>query len=201
MKIIRTEVLVNSGKFFNTDQFQAVLNEIRDAISKVVWPLDSQYFSINPVKKGNGVKPIKNGCMIHLESLGWRLEERLRISSDMRPGPLDAVKMLPDGRLLALEWETGNISSSHRALNKMTLGILEGALAGGILILPSRRMYNFLTDRIGNFQEIEPYFPQLKRPDISNGFLAVIEIEHDLEDQNSPLIPKGTDGWAEFQGI
>lgn len=200
MKIIRTEVLVNSGHFFNTDQFQAVFNEIRDAISKVVWPLGSQYFSIKPVKKGNGVKPIKNGCMIHLESLGWRLEERLLISSGMRPGPLDAVKTLPDGRLLALEWETGNISSSHRALNKMTLGILQGALAGGILILPSRKMYNFLTDRIGNFQEIEPYFPQLKRPDISNGFLAVIEIEHDLEDQNSPLIPKGTDGWAEFQG-
>lgn len=200
MKIIRTEVLINSGQFFNTAQFHTVLNEIADSISKVVWPLGSQSFSINPVKKGNGVKPIKNGCMEHLESLGWRLEERLQISRNMRPGPLDAVKTLPDGRLLALEWETGNISSSHRALNKMTLGILEGALAGGILILPSRKMYNFLTDRVGNFQEIEPYFPQLNRPDIKNGYLAVIEIEHDFEDQNSPLIPKGTDGWAEFQG-
>lgn len=199
MKITRTETLINSGPFFNTCEFQANLLEIADAISQVVWPLGSQYFSINPVKKGNGVKPIKIGCMMHLESLGWRLEERLKITSDMRPGPLDAVKQLADGRLLALEWETGNISSSHRALNKMTLGILAGVLAGGILVLPSRKMYRFLTDRIGNFQEIEPYFPQLRREDINNGYLAVIEIEHDFEDPNSPLIEKGTDGWAEFQ--
>jgi len=199
MKIKRTEVLINSGDFFNTVQFQATLNEIKQSISRVVWPLESQYFSINPVKKGNGVKPIKNGCMSRLKNLGWHLEERLQISSNMRPGPLDAVKTFPDGRRLALEWETGNISSSHRALNKMTLGILEGALVGGVLILPSRNMYRFLTDRVGNFQEIEPYFTQLRRPDITNGYLAVIEIEHDFEDGDSPLIPKGTDGWAEFQ--
>lgn len=200
MKITRTEILINSGGFFNTQQFNDVLAEIEESISKVVWPLNSQYFSINPTKKGNGVKPIKNGCMSHLEGLGWQLEERLRITSTMRPGPLDAVKTLSNGSVLALEWETGNISSSHRALNKMVLGILEGALTGGILILPSRAMYKYLTDRIGNFQEIEPYFPQWRRPDISNGYLAVIEIEHEYEDENSPLIPKGTDGWAEFQG-
>ncbi|QOH80997.1 restriction endonuclease [Plesiomonas shigelloides] len=200
MKVTRFEVLINSGEFFSTKQFNKVLKEINDAISQVVWPINSTHFSINPVLKGNGVKPIKNGCMSHLEKQGWKLEERLKISRAMRPGPLDAVKALPNGGLLALEWETGNISSSHRALNKMVLGMLEGALCGGVLILPSRNMYKYLTDRIGNFQEIEPYFPQWKRPDISNGFLAVIEIEHEYENKDVPLIPKGTDGWAEFQG-
>ncbi|WP_197484920.1 hypothetical protein [Methylomonas koyamae] len=108
-------------------------------------------------------------------------------------------KKLSNGTIFALEWETGNISSSHRALNKMVLGILKGALIGGILILPSRNMYKYLTDRIGNFQEILPYFPTWKNMEISNGYLAIIEIEHDFKDTNAPLIPKGTDGWAEFQ--
>mgnify|MGYP001384727261 CR=1 FL=1 len=59
-------------------------------------------------------------------------------------------------------------------------------------------MYNFLTDRIGNYQEIAPYFPVWKSLNIDRGYLAVIEIEHDFEDENSLLISKGTDGWAEF---
>lgn len=199
MKIKRVEVLINSGGYFSTKQFNNVLKEVNDAISQVVWPINSLHFSINPVKKGNGVKPIKSGCMSHLETQGWQLEERLKITSTLRPGPLDAVKTLPNGGLLALEWETGHISSSHRALNKMVLGMLEGALCGGLLILPSRDLYKYCTDRIGNFQEIEPYFPVWKRSDISVGFLAVIEIEHEYEDENVPFIPKGTDGWAEFK--
>lgn len=199
MKIVKIEVLINHGEFFNSRKFSDLLNEINIAISKVVWPLGAQSFTINPKKKGNGVKPIKNGCMDHLEESGWELEKRLRISNDMRPGPLDAVKELSDESIFALEWETGNISSSHRALNKMALGILQGELAGGILILPSRNMYSFLTDRIGNFQEIAPYFPVWKSLNITSGYLAVIEIEHDFEDVDSPLIPKGTDGWAEYQ--
>ncbi|WP_311065625.1 restriction endonuclease [Halomonas sp. DWK9] len=200
MKIVKTEVLISHGDFFNSKAFKDVLAEIETAISKVVWPLDTQSFSINPKAKGNGVKPIKTGCMEHLQETGWELEKRLRISGDMRPGPLDAVKELTNGTTFALEWETGNISSSHRALNKMALGILKGVISGGILILPSRKMYKYLTDRVGNFQEISPYFPVWKSLDISNGHLAVIEIEHNLEDSESPLIPKGTDGWAEFQG-
>ena len=33
----------------------------------------------------------------------------------------------------------------------------------------------------------------------SSDILAVIEIEHDFEDEKSPLIPKGTDGLANYQ--
>jgi len=199
MKIVKTEVLIKQGAYFESSEFNELLTEIETAISKVVWPVGADHFAINPKRKGNGVKPIKNGCMDHLQQSGWELERRLRISTDMRPGPLDAVKELPNKSNFALEWETGNISSSHRALNKMVLGMLKNALTGGILILPSRKMYNFLTDRIGNYQEISPYFPVWENMKIDEGYLAVIEIEHDIEDASSPLIPKGTDGWAEFQ--
>ena len=199
MKVTRNKELINSGDYFKSQQFNDVLAEIKESISKVVWPIGSQCFSIKPVKNGNGVKPIKDGCISHLEGLGWRLEERLGMTSSMRPGAIDAVRTLSNGHLFALEWETGHISSSHRALNKMLLGILEGELTGGVLILPSRSTYKFLTDRVGNFQEIEPYFHVWERQDIHNGYLAVIEIEHEYEDENSPLIPKGTDGMAKFQ--
>jgi len=92
--------------------------------------------------------------MQHLSSLGWGLETCLDIATLRRPGPIDAT--IPVGnRLFCMEWETGNISSSHRALNKMALGILKGLLIGGALVLPTRAMYKYLTDRVGNFAEIE----------------------------------------------
>ncbi|WP_197484918.1 hypothetical protein [Methylomonas koyamae] len=94
MKIVKIEVLFKSGEFFNSPEFNLLLSEIEMAISKVVWPPNAQSFTINPTKKGNGVKPIKNGCMEHLAESGWILENRLRISSDMQPGPLDATKKI-----------------------------------------------------------------------------------------------------------
>jgi hypothetical protein len=95
-----------------------------------------------------------------------------------------------------LEWETGNISSSHRALNKIALGILRGIFIGGALVLPTRAMYKYLTDRIGNYDEIEPYFELWKKLPIKKGLLLVIAIEHDSVNGSVPRIPKGTDGRA-----
>lgn len=175
------------------------LSEIREAISEVDWPDGSGSFSIYPERKGNGVKPIKAKCMSYLKKCGWTLEEKMKITGESRPGPIDAVKHVSDERYIALEWETGNISSSHRAVNKMVVGILKGMLLGGILILPSRKLYKFLTDRIGNFQELEPYFSVWENVTIDNGFLTIVEIEHDEASDAVPKIPKGTDGWAKHQ--
>ncbi len=99
--------------------------------------------------------------------------------------------------MFAVEWETGNVSSSHRALNKMTLGIRDDILCGGILVLPSRRLYELLTDRIGNYREVAPYFDIWRHCDVAKrGILAVLEIEHDREDPSAPALTKGTDGYA-----
>lgn len=104
----------------------------------------------------------------------WEIEKRLDILSSSRSGPLDAAIKLQDGSFFAVEWETGNISSSHRALNKMCLGLLNGMLSGGgALILPSRDFYQYLTDRIGNYLELKPYFPVWQQLSI-NGFLASV---------------------------
>jgi hypothetical protein len=196
MKVTRREVLINKGSFPAKKQF---LSEIETAITKVVWPLGTSKFSVNPTPKGNGVKPIKDACMQHLEQNGWKLEQRLRILTDAKPGPLDAAKIVGSSQHFALEWETGNISSSHRALNKMACGMLENKLVGGVLVLPSRPFYTYLTDRVGNFQELSPYFSMYKSLNLQQGFLAVYEIEYDELDSAVPLIPKGTDGMAKYQ--
>ncbi|MDQ8432412.1 hypothetical protein Q3D33_05780 [Enterococcus faecium] len=161
------------------------------------------YSGINEVnsyskKHPNGVKPIKDAFVKYLESQGWVSELRYGLGvTQKRPGPIDSV-FVNGASSVAVEWETGNISSSHRAINKLVIGLLEKNIIAGILILPSRAMYNHLTDRIGNFQELEPYFPVWKEANynIAEGFLCVYEIEHDeLTDDASYKIKKGTDGW------
>ena len=196
MKIIKFEFLIQSGNFANSEELGIILKEVKNAIQSVTWPKDCDKFILYPEKKANGVVPIKTNCMDYLKRHHWMLEHRMAIASRLKPGKIDAVKKLSDGRFFAIEWETGNISSSHRALNKMAVGLIDGILSGGILILPSREMYQYLTDRIGNFAEIKPYFPVWQNLLIKEGVLAVIEIEHDLLSLKVPRIKKGTDGRA-----
>lgn len=187
--------MIWSGEFADSQLSETVEREICDSISKAVWPPGGTDFRIQPKRKGNGAKPIKTACVENLrDKYGWELEKRVSIGTGMGAGPIDAVRATPWGPF-ALEWETGNISSSHRALNKIAVGLIQGRLAGGALILPTRKLYVYLTDRLGNYTELEPYFP-LWAHVIANGSLWVFAIEHDAEDNSVPLIPKGTDGRA-----
>lgn len=196
MKIVQIKFLIKSGLFHQSAEFETIFAEIKDAILSVSYPEGRDQFVLYPVKNANGVVPIKKGFLGFLDSNKWMLEHRMSIASRLRPGPVDAVKQLPDGRFFAVEWETGNISSSHRALNKMAVGLLDGILAGGVLILPSRNMYTYLTDRVGSYSEIEPYFPVWRNLAVNEGVLSVIEIEHDAESMDVAPIGKGTDGRA-----
>ena len=49
--------------------------EIRNGIIAVVWPENSDSFSINPTRKGNGVRPIKNRFMNHISKHGYDVNE------------------------------------------------------------------------------------------------------------------------------
>lgn len=200
MKIIRTEVLIDAGGFSASPEWAEIQEQFTKAIHSVEWPPGSGSFTLHdqPGKKrgeGNGVKPIKNACMRHLKANGWSLETPVDIAAVKRPGKMDATRRV-GAQLFCVEWETGNISSSHRAINKMALGLMDGILVGGVLILPTRKMYNYLTDRVGNFREIEPYFPLWRSIPVREGILAAIAIEHDAVSTDVPRIEKGTDGRA-----
>lgn len=200
MKIIRIERLINVGEFSSSQDWKLIESNIVSAIRSIQWPPGSGSFSLRDESgkkrgEGSGVKLIKEACMQHLKSLGWQLETRVNVATLKQPGPVDAT--IPVGnQLFCMEWETGNISSTHRALNKMSLGILRGIFIGGALVLPTRAMYKYLTDRIGNFEEIEPYFELWKAVKVEEGLLVVIAIEHDSVSSSVQRIPKGTNGRA-----
>ncbi|MBU5353181.1 hypothetical protein KQI74_12855 [Paenibacillus barcinonensis] len=183
----------------NSEKVAELMSQIGNSIAQMQHPAGSGEFRLYNERKGNGVKPIKDTFLVDLLRYEWLLEHRVDVGvTNTRPGPIDAVSRVGD-KLFAMEWETGNISSSHRAINKMVIGMLRKQLIGGVLILPSREMYEYLTDRIGNFRELAPYFDvwQMANYEIEEGYLYVIEIEHHgLTDDPSCRISKGTDGRA-----
>ncbi|WP_252225493.1 hypothetical protein [Clostridium sp. ZBS2] len=198
MKITNIVTLISNGKFSNSVEYKKIESDVFNAIYSMKNPIGNGTFILNSGKHANGVKPIKNTFISYLDQHGW-YDERKITDPDMKKRRIDtAHKIGQTNTYFGVEWETGNISSSHRAINRLLLAIIEGKLLGGMLVLPSRKMYYHLTDRVGNFQELEPYFKlwSLFSNEISNGVLKIIEIEHDdISDDIAPL-KKGTDGRA-----
>jgi len=217
MRIVHWDTLIDraspevSSRYSSTRQFSEVEAQLNEAVRRTVWPPDAEDFTIYPQSgkkrgEGNGVKPIKAGFVATLEQMGWELEKRAPLrdgpslgEKGSRPGAFDCHRTLGGGLApFVVEWETGNISSSHRAINRMALGILEGYVSGGILIVPSRELAQYLTDRIGNEPELQPYFVLWQQWTLAEtAYLAVVTIEHDDVSTSVPRIPKGTDGRAQ----
>ncbi len=200
VKIVQEVKLLSCGKFATSKEWQKARKKLHSAIKKVEWPTGSGTFTIYPESgkkrgQGNGVTPIKSGLMLDLEKQGYRLEAVATLGGNRRFGKFDAVFDTSYGPAV-VEWETGNISSSHRSLNKMALFLLEGKIAAGTLIVPTRALYKYLTDRVGNMQELEPYLELWKSIPCKNGVLEIIAIEHDATSTDVPRIAKGTDGRA-----
>lgn len=195
MKLTQTVEILRTGTFPDSREWKAAIAEVKAAIRAVVWPRGSAWFTINPSRgrgrgEGNGVKPIKEACMLALAKSRWSTDER------HNPLRLDAVKPTADGRSIGLEWETGNISSSHRSINRLLDGNRRGLVAAGILIVPTRALYQYLTDRVGNLPELEPYFDLWREMTWRNGSLLIVAVEHDTTSEKVPRIAKGTDGRA-----
>lgn len=200
MKIAREIVLVDVDRHPGTD---VALDEIRAACNATTWPPGSADFAIYPEsgKKrgmGNGVLPIRHGFVVELEHRGWGAEVAfpLKSAAGANFGAMDAARSIEGGLPFMVEWETGNISSSHRAMNKLALGLTSGVIAGGVLLVPTKDFARYLTDRIGNEWELLPYTPLWQSIRVTRGYLAIFAVEHDREDTNVERIPKGTDGRA-----
>jgi hypothetical protein len=113
-------------------------------------------------------------------------------------GDFDFYSAPANGLRCVIEWETGNISSSHRSMNKLCLVMLAGLIDIGVVILPSQALYRHLTDRIGNWEELSPYLALWHHVghSIKHGLLAVTVVEHDelTDDPAVPFISQGADG-------
>jgi hypothetical protein len=211
VRIVESFNLVQAGSFPRTATWRRATSDVEQAIELADWPFGRGQFLLNPDpirdRKGkldrhsNGVLPIKQPMIGFLASSGWKTEALPKLpvgkagKDVLTTGDLDAL-LLDRGRYVGFEWETGNVSSSHRAINKLLDGITRGTLQGGTLVLPMRETQRYLTDRVGNFEEIAPYFELWERYPLSNGALRIYGIAHDALDSSVPHIPKGKDGRA-----
>jgi hypothetical protein len=171
----------------------------------------------------NGVVSIKRRFYHHLTTVeGWKKEaaldfgsgaSELEVALRLYPsgeyyteplgtdfGPFDFVTEGSGGTKAVVEWETGNISSSHRSINKLCVCLNAGIIQAGVVIIPSRPLYIHLTDRIGNIDELSGYLSlwQSSRARVKRGLLALTVVEHDelTDDPQIPLLDRGSDGRA-----
>jgi hypothetical protein len=205
VKIAGEITLIDSEGFSASTACQQALSEIRAAIHGVHWPSGSQNFTIFPESgkksgQGNGVVAIRQAFVVNLAAVGWQAESpfpSLVTEPDgARFGAMDASKVFGAELPFLAEWETGNISSSHRALNKMAIGLMRRVISGAVLIVPTRELAQYLTDRIGNLRELIPYLDLWRAVPVERGFLGIFAIEHDAISMTVERIKKGTDGRA-----
>jgi hypothetical protein len=201
MKIVEYCDILSKGNFPTSRIWKKACADVEKAILATDWPHGSGIFTIYPESgkktgQGSGVLPIKEPCIKKLRELGWVTEYLPKIEGGvLGTGDLDALYKSESG-YIGFEWETGNISSSHRAINKLLLTLQKGGIKGGILVVPSNKLKPYLTDRIGNIGELRPYFPLWSTIQLNEGVLRIIVVEHDATSTSVPKIPKGTNGWA-----
>ena len=209
MKLAKRFDVLAAGEFPSSSLWPRATTDIESAIAAVDWPPGSGAFSLNRTpgvdRRGrrdvhpNGVVPIKLPMLRDLRAHGWVTESLPTIPEGQRrlltTGDLVAL-LLEGGAYVASEWETGNVASSHRAVNKLLDALWRGTVAGGVLVLPTRAMGRYLTDRVGNFEELSPYFELWARYPIAAGVLRVYGVEYNELNDSVPHIPKGLDGRA-----
>lgn len=168
-----------------------------NSILKNVTPGYDIFILNNTEKNCNGVVPVKERCYQILENeYGWYREKPLSYFHDnaQKGGPIDVYKeFCQDDNVLyaGLEFETGNNSSAHRSMNKLCIGIAKGEIAIAFLMMPIKAMSFYLTDRVSNYEELEPYFLLL-----DNTPFVVFGFDAEEYNTNVSLLPKGKDGMS-----
>ena len=154
MMHIEEQYITNAARsLLNSNHLAAIAyNEIANAVC-------SMASTINDSEKNcNGVVPLKETCYRMLEEVyGWYRERPLDVLSE-KGGPIDVYKVFQDERnevRVGIEFETGNISSAHRSMNKLHLGVSSSELDLAVLLMPMHRLSYYLTDRVSNYRSEE----------------------------------------------
>jgi hypothetical protein len=186
MKLVATHIIAGDLK-----QISGIDQDIRQAIASVVWPSNGNNFKINPTKKANGTKPIQSNFRTTLlNKPDW---------TEQGEPAFDYLYTCPHSKQqFAIEWETGNIASAFRSKERIDIEKRKNPLfSGGALIISSRALGKYLTDRTGCFEELESFdliehmkasYQQLSW--WQGGIFVIYVVEHDQEDSTVELIPK-----------
>lgn len=228
MKWLRTLVLFDKGNVVTSSDWRSVHESYVRSIQSIDFPSGSGYLKLrckealpNKQWSRNGVGYLRSRFLSQMQDKeGWQAEGGVDLGRNREQPPIrlypsmksyrepitsdfggfDFVTIAPDGIRVAIEWETGNISSSHRSMNKLAIALGNGIIQVGVLIVPSRVLYEHLTDRIGNIGELSGYLAMWERlkSSVTRGLLAVTVVEHDMltTDPRFPYLPRGNDGRA-----
>ena len=227
MKWLRTLVLFDKGDVVTSSDWEALHAAYVRAIERIEHPRGAGklklrrkvYHKDSKQWDRNGVTPMKKQFLRSMvDDEKWRPEGDFKIGSPTKLsairlypeltrhqeeitsefGAFDFITSTPAGMHVAIEWETGNISSSHRSMNKLAIALAAGQIQAGVLVVPSRDLYQHLTDRIGNIGELSPYLPMWSglSSTVDRGVLAVTVVEHDelTDDETLPYLGMGKDG-------
>lgn len=227
MKCLRTLVLFDKGDVIDSQGWETIHQSYVRSIASIDYPEGAGTLTLKRKQRTaggqwqrNGVNYLRSRFLDHMIAVeGWKAEGVVDLSRDRQQpeirlypskelyrepitsdfGGFDFVTTAPDGLRVAIEWETGNISSSHRSMNKLAIALTNGIIDAGVLILPSRALYEHLTDRIGNIGELSGYLAMWEnlKAGVSKGLLAITVVEHDeLTSDEHPYLPTGNDGRA-----
>jgi Restriction endonuclease BamHI len=228
MKWLRTLILFDQGDVIASPDWSALHESYVRSIQSVDFPegsgtltLRRKFQKLDKQWDRNGVVYLKNRFFDHMQRVeGWEAEANVDLAADREQPPIrlypslepyrepitskfggfDLMTTTDSGLRIAIEWETGNISSSHRSMNKLAIALGAGIIEVGVMIVPSREFYAHLTDRIGNIGELSGYLAMWEsmKFSVKRGLLALTVVEHDhLTDEAAhPYLPLGNDGRA-----
>lgn len=228
MKWLRTLVLIDQGDIISSKDWNTVHESYVRSIRSIDHPAESGTLSLrrkmrlpNNQWQRNGVGYLRARFLDHMRNVeGWKSETDVDLGRDREQpaiklfpsmesyrepitsdfGGFDFTTTGPNGSKVAIEWETGNISSSHRSMNKLGMALMNDVVQIGVLIVPSRSLYEHLTDRIGNIGELSGYLSLWEglKTGVKKGLLAITVVEHDTltDDAAIPFLKSGNDGRA-----
>jgi len=228
MKWLRTMVLFDRGNVISSPDWKNLHESYVRAIASIEHPRGSGSLTLrrkvrqpNNQWKRNGVGYLRKEFLAFMrDHEGWGAESDVALSRDREQPPLllypsieeyrepitsdfggfDFMATAANGTRVAIEWETGNISSSHRSMNKLAIALSSGLMEVGVLIVPSRALYEHLTDRIGNIGELSGYLAMWEglKSVVERGLLAITVVEHDhlTDSEEIEYLAVGGDGRA-----
>lgn len=228
MKWLRTLVLFDKGNVVASQDWRTVHESYVRAIASIDHPAGAGSLALREKAKlpnkqwqRNGVGYLRSRFLEQMTGAErWRAEGKVALARDRDQPPIrlypsldsyrepitsnfggfDFMATAAHGTRVAIEWETGNISSSHRSMNKLAIALENGIVDVGVLIVPSRKLYEHLTDRIGNISELSGYLAMWEglKTAVPHGLLAITVVEHDslTNDPKVPYLKVGSDGRA-----
>jgi hypothetical protein len=228
MKWLRTLVLFDKGDVISSKDWKTIHLSYVRAISSIDHPAGTGTLTLREKAKlpngqwqRNGVGFLRARFLEFMrDTEGWHAEGDVNLTRDRQQPPIklypslkpyrepitsdfggfDFITTAANGTRIAIEWETGNISSSHRSMNKLSIALSNGIVEVGVLIVPSRKLYEHLTDRISNISELSGYLAMWEglKAVVVRGLLAITVVEHDAltTDAALPYLKSGEDGRA-----